>query len=300
MDIAKTISLTPGRYVVAVSGGVDSMVLLDILRSRPDLKLTVAHYDHGIREDSRQDRLLVQDVVRRHKLPFVYDEGRLGAGTSEDKARKARYAFLRGVRKQTGADAIVTAHHQDDALETAIHNVLRGTGRKGLSPLHARTDIRRPMLGLPKEQLLAYAQDQGLEWHEDSTNQDLAYRRNYIRHVLLSRLKAESPEAVDRLRQLVRRQAELNRAIDEQLTHMLHTQPKANALQRHDLLMLPHAVSQELIAHWLRVNHIRGFDKKFIDKIVVKLKTARPGKRLDIDGTHAFVIGEKSVYLQSL
>ena len=67
--------LQPGRYVVAVSGGVDSVVLLHMLASRPDLELTVAHYDHGIREDSAEDRQLVQELAKLYSLPFVYQEG---------------------------------------------------------------------------------------------------------------------------------------------------------------------------------------------------------------------------------
>ena len=92
MDIVKTLRVPPGKYVVAVSGGVDSMVLLDLLRQLPHAQLTVAHYDHGIREDSREDRLLVQDFARVH-CSFVYDEGNLGVGVSENDARKARYEF---------------------------------------------------------------------------------------------------------------------------------------------------------------------------------------------------------------
>src|SRR4051812_28994279 len=104
-------SLVPaGRYVVAVSGGVDSMVLLDLLARQPDLQLTVAHLDHGIREDSIKDRQLVQQVAQTHGLPFVYNRVELGAGTSEAAARQARYEFLHQVRRNSLAQAIITAH----------------------------------------------------------------------------------------------------------------------------------------------------------------------------------------------
>src|SRR5689334_5856697 len=113
------VSLSPGSYVVAVSGGVDSMTLLDLLRQQPHLKLVVAHFDHGIRPDSYVDRQLIQDVTKRHNVPFVFDTASLGSGASEATARQARYNFLRRVHNATGAKAIVTAHHQDDLLETA-------------------------------------------------------------------------------------------------------------------------------------------------------------------------------------
>src|SRR5438309_4751219 len=90
-----------GHYVVAVSGGVDSMVLLHMLHDRLGLNLTVAHYDHGIREDSAKDRKLVQEVAQQYKLPFTYREGNLGPNTSESKARTARYNFLHEVLNQS-------------------------------------------------------------------------------------------------------------------------------------------------------------------------------------------------------
>jgi len=304
MDIAKTIHLPKGRYVVAVSGGVDSMVLLDVLRQRPDLQLTVAHFDHGIRSDSATDRKLIQDVTRRHKLPFVYDAGRLGAGASEAGARQARYKFLRTVKTQTGAQAIITAHHLDDAVETAIHNLMRGTGRKGLTSLHGikqgYDDVVRPLLHLPKDRLRAYAQEHELAWHEDSTNADLKYRRNYIRHRIIPRMKHDKPKEYAKLVQLIKRQVELNRAIDEQLTHLLHLQPEAGALDRHGFIMLPHDMSKEVVAHWLRLNGRGQFQRRQLEQLVRGLKTARPGSKLVVGPKHYFYIGKQGVNLHSI
>jgi tRNA(Ile)-lysidine synthetase-like protein len=129
------IQLPKGRYVVAVSGGVDSVVLLDALSKLPNLELVVAHLDHGIREDSIEDRRFVASLAASYGLVFEYGEGRLGSGASEATAREARYNFLRGVKMKHDAKAIITAHHQDDLIETAILNMLRGTGRKGLTSL---------------------------------------------------------------------------------------------------------------------------------------------------------------------
>ena len=102
MDIVKTIRIAPGHYIAAISGGVDSMALLHMLHNLPGVKVTVAHFDHGIRPDSRKDRLLVEKAAHSYGLPFVYDEAALGAGVSENVARKARYEFLRKVQKDTG------------------------------------------------------------------------------------------------------------------------------------------------------------------------------------------------------
>src|SRR5688572_18243464 len=170
--------LSPGKYVVAVSGGVDSMVLLDLLRERPKLELIVAHFDHGIRKESARDRKLVQRIAKSYDLPFFYAEGNLGPKAGEALAREARYAFLRKIQEEQGAKAIITAHHQDDMLETAIMNLLRGTGRRGLSSLKSRKELVRPMLEWTKKGIREYAEERDLVWAEDVTNDDERYLRN--------------------------------------------------------------------------------------------------------------------------
>lgn len=215
------VSLEPGTYVVAVSGGVDSMVLLDVLRRKPHLKLIVAHFDHGIRDDSAEDRKLVQRIARSHGLPFVYGHGSLGAGASEDAARQARYAFLRKVRDASGARAIVTAHHEDDLLETAVLNLLRGTGRRGLTSIQTSPHLHRPLLVMTKPQLIDYARQHNLMWREDSTNQDLQYRRNVVRHELLTKLE---PARRKVFLTHIRRLHEINRELDDHLVNYLHMQ----------------------------------------------------------------------------
>ena len=134
------------------------------------MRLTVAHYDHGIRSDSAEDRRLVQALAREYGLPFVYHSGRLGTGASEAVARQARYGFLHAVRRASAAQAVITAHHQDDVLETAILNLLRGTGRRGLGSLKSTDVVKRPLMAVSKNELLRYAEREGLRWREDSTN----------------------------------------------------------------------------------------------------------------------------------
>src|SRR6266540_5641084 len=144
------VSVKPGKYVVAVSGGVDSMVLLHMLHQGPGLQLIVAHFEHGIRPDSDSDRKLVEAAAKHYGLPFRFAHGNLGPQASEAAARQARYAFLRMVQKESGAQGVITAHHQDDLIETAIINLLRGTGRKGLSALASTDDLIRPLLAATK------------------------------------------------------------------------------------------------------------------------------------------------------
>jgi tRNA(Ile)-lysidine synthetase-like protein len=276
---------SPGSYVIAVSGGVDSMALLHALQQKnlafkdKPWKLVVAHFDHGMRDDSAEDRKLVQVFAKNNGLRFVYEEGRLGIGASEARARDARYRFLRKALKNTNSSAIVTAHHQDDVLETAIINLLRGSGRKGLTSLGNRPGIERPLLAIPKRDLIAYAKDQGLRWREDSTNQDTDYLRNYVRHYLLPRF--DEP-ALARLREIIDSAKEINREIDSLLLNQLDLKSTAGNLDRYWFTQLPHAVARETMAAWLRAHGLRDFDSKTLERLVVAAKVAAPGKTFDV------------------
>ncbi len=281
-------------YVVAVSGGVDSVALLDMLVKRGEAALIVAHFDHGIRSDSASDRKFVQDLAAKYGLQFVYDEGNLGAGASEATARDARYAFLRRIKQATGADWIITAHHEDDVLETAIINMIRGTGRKGLGSLRSTDEIYRPLLNTPKSELLSYARENGLEWREDSTNADAKYLRNYVRHNILPRF---DPESRQRLRGLIDSTIITNSEIDRFLAWELQGNLSDEGLDRYWLTMLPHDVAREVVASWMRSNGISDFDKKTIERIVIAGKTYAPGKQIDVDGSHIIKVSSKFLAL---
>lgn len=291
------IDVKPGRYMVAVSGGVDSMALLDLLHGRQGVDLIVAHFDHGIRQDSAEDRKLVQAAAARYGLPFIYEEGKLGTGTSEETARAARYAFLERAREEQGAEAVITAHHQDDALETAILNILRGTGRKGLTSLSSRPGIIRPLLHISKRDILTYAKHHGLVWREDSTNADDKYLRNYIRHRLLPRF---DPAARNKLLAIVSGAKKTNEALDTQLLDMLHMQPSAGELDRQYFSQLPHDIAKELLASWLRTQDIRAFDARTLERVAISAKTQRPGSTIHVIGNTAIAVGKKTLALNRI
>jgi tRNA(Ile)-lysidine synthetase-like protein len=289
--------LHPGTYVVAVSGGVDSMVLLDLLHDHPELKLVVAHYDHGIRPDSDQDRKLVQEAAKKYNLKFVYDKGKLGSKASEAKARRARYEFLHKVRMASNAKAVVTAHHQDDLLETAILNILRGTGRKGITSLRSTDIIKRPLLNIPKKELLKYAKDKQLIWREDDTNQDTRYKRNYVRHKIISNFSESDKKA---LFELIRKTHDANHDIDEHLTTHLHVQPALNQLDRHYFIMLPHIVAREVMLAWLRRHDVKDVTSRTLERLVAAAKTFKPGQQTDVDKRFIMAVGKKSLALHTL
>jgi tRNA(Ile)-lysidine synthase len=286
-------SLEPGKYIVAVSGGVDSVVLLDALSRQGSLDLTIAHFDHGIRGNSADDRKFVESLAKKYNLVFEYAEGKLGPNASEATAREARYDFLDSVRHKHQATAIVTAHHQDDLVETIILNLLRGTGRKGITSLKNTDTIKRPLLHCTKKEILQYAHTHAIEWHEDETNDSTEYLRNWIRHSIIPRLtKSDRQKFLDIHADL----SERNKEIDSLLANF--TGEQITILSKQDIIMADHALAKELVANWLRANKVPNFDQKVIERIVIGAKTLQTGKIIPVVGTKVIEVQDKLLVLK--
>jgi tRNA(Ile)-lysidine synthase len=292
----KRIYLSSGCYIIAVSGGVDSVVLLDILRRQTNLELIVAHFDHGIRSDSRQDRLLVEKLAKHYGLTFVYGEAELGPNASEESARHARYEFLRSSMLKYHAKAIVTAHHQDDSIETALINLLRGTNRRGLSSLRSTKTIKRPLLATTKTELIEYALNHNLSWREDITNRDEKYLRNKIRY----QLSLATEKDKKRFLALIQAETIVNDDIDKIITDLLSHQTQPKGLARQWFIELPHIVSKEVLARWLSLNGVSNINRKRIEQLAANLKTASPGKKLDVNNGSKIVIHKDYLALETL
>lgn len=191
-------SLRPptGRLLVAVSGGVDSMVLLDVLcrlRARLDLTLTVAHVDHAVRAGSAADAAFVAEVAAARGLPF-FGERLVEPGRSEDALRKGRYAALGRLLAASGCERVALGHTQGDQVETLLFRLLRGAGPRGVGAMRFLDGERvRPLLDVPRDDVLAWARAHGLSWREDPTNADLRFSRNRLRLELLPVLRALAP-----------------------------------------------------------------------------------------------------------
>ncbi len=279
------VKLPVGTHVVAVSGGVDSVALLHLLaelgRNNPgSYRFIVAHFDHGIRPESAEDRRFVQSLARHYGLPFVYERVELGSGASETEARRARYRFLRAAQRSSGAASIITAHHQDDVIETALLNMLRGTKGRGLHSLSSSATLQRPLLKFSKKDVMKYAQTNGLVWREDSTNADEAIIRNYVRNRVVAPLGLTHRSQL--LKHIERARA-LNAEIDLHITNYLHLQPSLDALNRPSFIELPHAVAREVLGAWLRRRASEvELNRKLIERLVIAAKIARSGSRTDI------------------
>lgn len=223
--VAKYHMLAPGETVLAaVSGGPDSMALLDAL-SELGYRVHVAHFDHQTRgRHSAEDADFVRGAVERAGVPFhlgsrpIATEAREVGASFEAYARAARYSFLRRVADAIGCTAIATGHHADDRAETVLMRLLRGTWPGGLGAIPPVRDngdgrrIVRPLIECSREEIVAYLADRGVAFRIDETNASLDHTRNRVRHDLMPRLATDYNP---RLREALCRLAEMQRDATE-------------------------------------------------------------------------------------
>jgi tRNA(Ile)-lysidine synthase len=204
--------LPPQRTLLAVSGGLDSVVLLDLF-VRAGLAVGIAHANFGLRgEESEGDEAFVRQLADRYGLPcftrrfdtraLVQQEGI----STQMAARALRYPWFEELRQQQGYDFIATAHHASDALETTLLNLVRGTGLAGLKGIAFRNGrLIRPLLFATRDDIARYAAQQQLSWREDSSNQSTYYRRNRLRHRVVPVLKELNPSLESTFQQTAER-----------------------------------------------------------------------------------------------
>lgn len=201
------------RVVLAVSGGRDSIVLLDATaRWHPERIAAVATFDHGTGAAATAAADLVQAEGSRRGLRVV--RGRAPSGLSGEAGwREARWSFLRRVA-DAERGAVVTAHTRDDHVETVLMRVLRGSGARGLAALYAQSPVDRPFLELERRDIGRYAVSHSLRWVEDPSNRSRAHLRNRVRLDLLPALVRVRPELPGELLEVARRAAALRREVD--------------------------------------------------------------------------------------
>ncbi len=215
----------PGTTLLAVSGGADSLAMLDLFAAHGgmaetlELEVVVGHVDHGIHRESAAVSERVRQAAERYGVPFLLRTLELGAGASETEAREGRYAALRDMQVEAGAAFLVTAHHADDQVETILFRALRGSAPAGLAgiPVRGRDGLTRPLLGVSSAELEAWVAKRVGWSHEDQANRDLRHDRSWIRHELLPMLRDRFPDVDDRLIGLGQRAALERRAWAEVL-----------------------------------------------------------------------------------
>lgn len=181
-------------FIVGVSGGVDSMTLMYCLSKLKAYHFIIVTIDHSIRENSHDDTTFVKHeaeklglecYIKKAKIPSLAKQQKKG---TEETARDVRYEIFKQFQKKYRAKAIITAHHQDDQIETILLHLLRGSDLHGLVGMKVINEhaIFRPLLSLSKNSITAFAQKKSILWREDETNKDIDFTRNLMRHHIVA------------------------------------------------------------------------------------------------------------------
>ena len=286
------------KVLLALSGGADSTALLCLfleIRSQLDLELAVAHLNHGLREEeSEADAEFVRSLAADYHLPCVVEKlpprERPRGGNAEARAREQRYRFLQRTGDSLGAQRIALAHTRNDQAETVLLRLLRGSGSLGLAaiPVSRADRFIRPLLSIEREELRTYLRSRGVGWREDSSNRDLRFARNKVRHELIPWLeKSFNPAIVE----VLARTAENLRGDVESLQWLVgdlagrHADPADARLgwRRSWLNTLPPGLRSQLVRHAFGIlDPGKRVLKKQVDAVLELLQDHKSGKSVRI------------------
>ena len=304
---ARTLDLPGRRVLVAVSGGVDSTVLLHALQSLAgslDLDLCIGHVNHGLRgEESEADAASVQALGAKYDVPVQVarvDPERLRRGrgsrerpTLQEAARRVRYDALGAIAEERGAERLATGHTLDDQAETVLLRILRGSGPDGLGGIPERSPdgfVVRPLLRIPREGILAYATAQGLSWREDRSNTDPAFARARLREEWLPGLRdAFNPRllrAIGDLAEAQRRDSEwIAEIVEREAERFLTVEDDGLRIARSGWEALPEALARRVARLALRrTGGARDISRAHIERVVNALRSGRPGSCIELPG----------------
>jgi tRNA(Ile)-lysidine synthase len=311
--------LPPGAGVlVAVSGGADSVALLNLLveaagRMDSPPTLFAAHLDHGLRgEESRQDARFVREISRRLRVRCLrarVDLRRRHDHPTEADARRIRYRFLLRAAGRVEATVVHTGHTLDDQAETVLDRMLRGAGIRGLRgilpdrALGRRSGIRlqRPLLGVRRGALRTWLKQRGIPWREDPTNHDGSNRRSQIRLGLLPDVESIRPGGIDALARIADRARETWSLIKVQTVRharrAIRTEGGAIVLSREALRRAPRAIRWPLLDRALRAagQTPRGLGEAAILEALRIAMHGSSGTRFERPGHVAFIVDRTSL-----
>lgn len=260
-----------GHLLAGISGGADSVFLFSLLMNAArEGKLTfdVVHVNHGIRgEASDCDEQFVRELCDRNGIAFHLFRACLGTEADEGSAREARYRFFRKCMEETGADALVLAHHLDDQAETFMLHLVRGAGPEGLggmAPVSTRCGmtILRPLLGLRRNEIRRELSERGITWREDESNADPRYARNALRNGVMDELEQKFPGAAVRIARTAETIRRENEAQDAVADRFLNSHSGKDWLETDELMQLPEAQRRRILRKWWSSSFADGLDER--------------------------------------
>ncbi len=278
------------RLCVGLSGGVDSVVLLDILHglaSQHAWKLSAIHVNHQLSPHALEWARFCRRLCRERGVPLrVVKVNVLRGNSTEAAARAARYAAYRAQPAQN----VLLAQHQDDQAETVLLQLLRGAGVKGLAAMPAmrmdneRSDLRllRPLLGFTRDEIEQYAAARDLSWIEDESNRDAYYMRNFLRMEIMPRIEKRAPEYRSTLSRAAGHMAEAGQLLDELAQIDGAGALLDNTLAFAPLQQMPAERARNLLRYFFALHHVSMPDARRLDEALRQVTTAKSDARVCI------------------
>lgn len=287
-------------FILTVSGGLDSMVMLQALKKlKPKAKLIVVHFHHG---DSDQKEIqtyrdqalqIVQTSAESRGLAF-YSGKSLEKLTSEDDFRQQRLQFFSQIKSDFPDSILTTAHHKDDLLETWLLKMIRGTGPESLENFKFwNGDVLRPLLSLTKAELTDYAKSEGVTWLEDPTNLQSDHLRNWLRNEWLQKLANKAPGSLGNLTSSLQRLLDEIHKDDETILINYQSPQKSTSTKacfdRTEFLQLSHSDQFKTLAKAIKGIGQREFSQGQLEEIIKRLDKNQKDLIFSVAGVNWFI-----------
>jgi tRNA(Ile)-lysidine synthase len=288
--------------LVAVSGGIDSIVLVDLL-SKNGFNFEIAHCNFSLRgTESDGDENFIKDLAKNLNINCLVKQFYTNKYATENRistqmaARELRYEWFKDLIIKNNYKGLITAHHLDDSIETAIFNFTKGTGVAGLRGILSNNNgILRPLLFASKETIEKYALNNNLSWREDSSNASIKYNRNYIRKEVIPLLKRINPGLEETFKITSKRMASLEELLKEKSTEF-HSKFRFKgddiSVKKEDILSQKWVVIEDLLKNY-------GFNYDQVDNILKCLSDGISGKLFN-SSSHVINIDRDQIIISLL
>lgn len=290
--------LKQAKLLLAISGGVDSMVLWKLLEDF-GLKLDLAHVNFQLRDnESEKDQTFLEKEagIRKTKLHLLRAETKKQAvekkQSTQIAAREIRYQWFEKLMQKHGYTHLVTAHHLDDSIETFFINLDRGTGLKGLCGIQSQGNVIRPLLDCTKNEIKAFAEEENIPFREDASNADSNYLRNWFRNELLPLWKAKNPAFEQIMQANIQRLQESQQVVDELITaDLAELSANLNSISFEQIhqMKLPKQSLMQLLEPV-------GFNYTQVGQLLVSIEQAESGKQF-FSESHQITVDREAIFI---
>ena len=310
-DILEKLKNLPNdiSIVIAVSGGPDSMALLNLLnviKKEKNIKIICAHVNHNLRKESKAEAKMVKDYCKQKSIIYEYMEIKEYKGNTENYAREKRYEFFENLLKKYNSKYLFTAHHGDDLIETVIMRLIRSSSLKGYSAFSEITEkkdykIYRPLITKTKEEIFNYVKNNNLPYAIDKTNDSDFFTRNRIRKYILPRLKGENKNVHLKFLEFSKTLSETEKYLKKQTEKALSKiyidkKIDINSFKKEDLL-----VQKRIIHHILNETYKENITKikdVHVNNILSTVKNSTSNSKINLPDNKIFIKSYNNAWIE--